>query len=82
VLLARTANAWAPPQKVTIAEYSERWLAERGPGLRPRTLAVYRRLFIARIAGHADPSITLRVYSTSSPTVSPKRPGYTTLSGS
>jgi len=45
VLLARTANAWSPRQKITIAEYSERWLAERGPALRPRTLAVYRRLF-------------------------------------
>lgn len=45
VLLARTANAWSPPQKVTVAEYSERWLADRGPALRPRTIAVYRRIF-------------------------------------
>ncbi len=45
VLLARSANTWSPPQRLTVAEYAELWLAERGPALRPRTLAAYRRIF-------------------------------------
>jgi integrase len=44
-LLARSGGAWSPPAKLTVAEYAERWLAERGPALRPRTLASYRRIF-------------------------------------
>ena len=44
-LLAQTGGAWAPPVKITVTEYSERWLAERGPSIRPRTLRAYRTLF-------------------------------------
>ena len=44
-LLARTGGAWSPPVKVTVAEYAERWLVERGPALRERTLHGYRRSF-------------------------------------
>ena len=45
LLLARSAGAWMPPAKVTVAEYAERWLAERGPSLRPHTLWSHRRIF-------------------------------------
>ena len=45
LLLARSGNAWSPPVKVTVAEYWERWIAERGPALRPHTVASYRRIF-------------------------------------
>jgi integrase len=31
--------------KVTVSEYAERWLAERGPAIRERTLHSYRRSF-------------------------------------
>jgi integrase-like protein len=44
-LLARTGGAWSPPVKMTVAEYAERWLAERGPAIRERTLHSYRRSF-------------------------------------
>jgi integrase len=45
VLLARSGGAWTPPERISVAEYAERWLVERGPALRPRTLATYRRTF-------------------------------------
>ena len=44
-LLARTGGAWSPPENVTVAGYAERWLAERGPAIRERTLHSYRRAF-------------------------------------
>lgn len=44
-LLARTGGAWSPPLKMTVAEYAERWLSERGPAIRERTLHGYRRSF-------------------------------------
>jgi integrase len=43
--LARSGGRWTRPPKTTVAEYSERWLRERAPSLRPRTLASYRRIF-------------------------------------
>ena len=42
--LARSQGRWVPPSKVTVAEYSEQWLAARGPSLRPATRAEYERI--------------------------------------
>ncbi len=42
--LARSQGRWAPPARITLNEYAERWLAAHGPSLRPRTLAEYRRI--------------------------------------
>jgi hypothetical protein len=30
VLLARSGGAWSPPTKITVADYSERWLPSAG----------------------------------------------------
>src|SRR5690606_30239644 len=42
---------WVDPDrmKVTLGDYAERWIAER-PGLRPRTVELYRWLLRKRIA--------------------------------
>jgi integrase len=45
VMLARSANSWSPPQKITVREYAETWLEQRAPALRARTVASYRRTF-------------------------------------
>jgi integrase len=45
VQLTRSGGAWSPPEKITVNDYSQRWLNERGPGLRPRTLLAYQRVF-------------------------------------
>lgn len=45
VELARSGGHWTPAAKITVAEYSTRWLEEHGQTLRPRTLARYRRIF-------------------------------------
>lgn len=44
VELARSRGRWTPPVRITLAEYAEQWFAARGPALRPRTLAEYRRI--------------------------------------
>lgn len=44
---------WLDPEraKITLADYAERWVTER-PGLRPRTVALYRWLLRKRIVPH------------------------------
>jgi integrase len=43
--LARTGGTWTQPQRVTLHEYSERWLDEKAATLRAQTVRGYRRTF-------------------------------------
>src|SRR3954470_17041306 len=44
VQLGRSGGTWSPPERLTVREYSETWLAQHGPTLRPRTRATYERV--------------------------------------
>jgi hypothetical protein len=47
------AGDWTDPEraKITLGDYAEKWISER-PGLRPRTVELYRWLLRAHIAPH------------------------------